>query len=138
MAPTNEPRTFPRELPSAGQEIQVDRRILRSVHGELEKDLQDLKSWKPGTLNDLQSDDQGRVEKEHLGNYPAAQGLSQTTKNAYNQITRVYGEFITAYEGLINAIDRSASTHGEAERANTDAARNAGNGGPPSSGAQYA
>jgi hypothetical protein len=140
MAPVNDAGGggYPKDLPSAGNGILVHHDVLKNVHKLLHDDLVELKSRASGTLNDLQDNEKGRVSRAELGDYPATQGLAMTTKNAYDQIGTVYGQFITAYENFIKAIKRAADTHAETENANAAGFdRMHRDGSPANPGAQY-
>lgn len=108
---------LPRTLPSVGDHIEVDRDVLRDVAKRLHADLQDIKGWGSGSLNDLQNNSQGLVTADDLGQYPAGQAISQTFQQAYDQIGSVYQQFVTSYEQVIQAIQRSADNYQSAEDA---------------------
>jgi len=116
----------PRQLPGANKEIRVDPDVLKDVAKAMQKDLDDLNSWTPGSLNDFYDGDVSWLTQDELGNYPEGGGITQSAQAAYNSIGGTYGDFLTAYDAVIKAVNKSAGNHKDAEDANKKAARQAG------------
>jgi hypothetical protein len=140
---------YPRSLPSAGREIRVNHEVLKDVADQLAKNLRELEGSTRGTLRSFQNNSAVDLTGNQLGHYPAAagttgmDGLAGTCRNAYSTIGSVYGQFLTAYDNLINALKKTAENHSEAEQASTKAVDSAYNGAsstqtPPSSSQFYA
>ncbi|SRR6266545_6504331 len=120
---------YPRDLPSAGDQVEVDRDALRDVAKKLQADLDDLNSWNSGSLKDLQDNEQGLVPEDALGNYNAGRQIWQTFRGAYSMIGSTYGEFLTSYQQVVTAIKQTAEGYQRAEDATADAANRANPGG---------
>jgi uncharacterized protein YukE len=116
----------PKQLPGANKEIKVDHEKLKDVAKAMQKDLDDLNSWTPGSLNDFYDGDVTWLTQDQLGNYPEGHGITQSAQAAYNSIGDTYGEFLKAYDSVIKAINKSADNHKNAEDANQHAAQQAG------------
>jgi uncharacterized protein YukE len=108
---------LPRALPSVGDRFEINPEALREVARQLQADLDELKGWSSGSLNDLQYGDQGLVTQEDLGDYPAGQQIARTFEAAYNQISTTYSSFLTSYEAVVNAIKQTAENYDRAEQA---------------------
>ena len=125
---------LPAGLPSAGDELQVDRDVLRDVAKRLHDDLQQLRGSGNGTLHDLRNNG-GLVSPNALGDYPAGQGISQTFNQAYTQIGTTYESFLSTYEQVIQSIQQSVDGYQAAEDATQQSAQRAastGSSSPPS------
>src|SRR3954454_275697 len=120
---------YPKNLPSAGDHVEVDRDVLRDVAKKLQADLDGLNEWDSGSLKDLKQNDKGRVDKDALGDYKAGQDISQTFQNAYDKISATYSEFVSSYQQVINAIKQSADNYQRAEDATAASAHRARTGG---------
>jgi hypothetical protein len=77
-------------------------------------------------LDNLRSSVQlpGEVSQADLGEYPAAQGLHETCKNAHEVIGSTYTTFLQQYEALIRTITTTADNYGKADDATRQAATN--------------
>lgn len=130
---------FPRNLPDAGGEIKVNHDVLENIYKKLQADRDGYDDHGvPGTYLALTQDSVGLVGAAELGRYPAVEGqggiggegLAATTQNAYNSIGSTYQNFLTAYQGVIDAIKTSANTHKNTEDINQQNTRSVGNGPP--------
>ncbi|MEV0403555.1 hypothetical protein [Actinoallomurus sp. NPDC050550] len=118
------------DLPQVGKGIQTHRDKLHDVWKALQGDLDDLnKHVTKGSLFELQSMDgstaKGLLTQQDLGEYPAATGVYNTTKTAYNVIGGVYSQFLDSYQAMIDTIKRAAGNYDNTEAANVQSARNA-------------
>jgi uncharacterized protein YukE len=139
---------LPRGLPSVGDEFEVNPEALKDIAKRLQDDLDQLKGWSSGTLNDLQYGDQGLVTDRELGDYPAGKAIAGTFEAAYNQVGNTYSSFLTAYQSVIDGIKQTAENYDRANQAteqtvNQVGAQNAGaasptGGSPTTSSAQSA
>jgi hypothetical protein len=111
-----QPLQGPKDWPSAKDEIFVHHDDLKKIAKELQADLDELNGTGKGSLYDLQYNCQ--IGDTEFGvdpkNYIAAQGLSQSTQNAYNKISEVYTAFLTAYQQVIDSINSTVDNYGKA------------------------
>lgn len=117
---------LPKQLPGAGKEIKVDHEAMKGVAKAMQKDLDDLNGWNSGSLNDFYDGDVSWLTQDDLGHYPEGGGITQSSQAAYNAIGGTYSGFLTAYQQVIDAVNRSADNHKNAEDANTKTAKQAG------------
>jgi len=120
---------YPKDLPSAGDHVEVDRDVLRDVAKRLQADLDELNSWKNGSLKDLQNNQDEWVPENALGEYNAGRQIAGTFNQAYSQIGSTYGEFLSSYQAVISGILRTVNRYQSAEDATTAAANRANPGG---------
>lgn len=115
----------PKQLPGANKEIKVDHETLKTVAKAMQKDLDDLNSWSSGSLNDFYDGDATWLTQDQLGHYPEGGGITQSAQAAYNSIGDTYSQFLQAYQQVIDAINRSADNHKNADDATKHAAQQA-------------
>ncbi|MBO0882383.1 MAG: hypothetical protein J2P17_19020 [Mycobacterium sp.] len=127
---------LPRQLPSVGDHVEVDREALRNIAKRLQADLDGLKGWGSGSIKDFQENDAGRVDEDALGDYPAGHQIARTFESANSQIGSTYQQFISNYEQVINAINQQVNAYQRAEDATQEAAYRANTGGGQPSGNQ--
>lgn len=120
---------YPKNLPSAGDHVEVDRDVLRDVAKKLQADFDELDGWGSGGLKDLQDNEQGRVAEDALGDYNAGHQIFRTFDQAYTQISGTYNAFLTSYQQVITALKQQAEGYQRAEDATADAASRANSGG---------
>jgi hypothetical protein len=114
---------LPRSLPSIGDEVMVHRDKLHDVWKTLQRDLDALKEWGSGTLNDFQHGSKNAlVTAAELGHYPAGEQIAGTCKNAYEAVGGVYNTFLTSYQDVITAIKNTAENYDRAEQATEQSA----------------
>ncbi len=116
----------PKQLPGANKEIRVDHEALSRVAKAMQKDLDDLNSWTSGSLNHFQDGSVADLSTDELGNYPGGQYVAASAKAAYTGVGSTYSQFLSAYDLVIKAVQRSAQNHANAEDANRQTARDAG------------
>ena len=116
----------PKQLPGANKEINVDHEKLKTVAKAMQKDLDDLNGWSSGSLNDFYDGDATWLTQDQLGNYPEGHGITMSAQAAYNSIGGTYSQFLQAYQQVIDAINRSADNHKNADDATKHAAQQAG------------
>lgn len=115
----------PKQLPGANKEIKVNHETLKTVAKAMQKDLDDLNGWSSGSLNDFYDGDATWLTQDQLGNYPEGHGITQSAQAAYNSIGGTYSAFLQAYQQVIDAINRSADNHKNADDATKHAAQQA-------------
>lgn len=125
---------YPKNLPSAGDHVEVDRDVLRDVAKKLQADFDELDGWGSGSAKDLSESENSWEPKNALGEYNAGQQIAQTFDNAYTQIGSTYTQFLTSYQQVITAIKQTAEGYQRAEDATADAASRANTGGQSSDG----
>lgn len=114
-----------RDLPDAGKGIDVDREKLKNIAKKLQADLDELNKHASGTPKDLRQGEKGVVTDAQLGKYSEAQQLAVSVGNAYDQIGSTYDGFLTAYQQVIDSINRAAENHQNAEDATHKSAQSA-------------
>jgi hypothetical protein len=120
---------YPRNLPSAGDHVEVDRDVLRDVAKRLQADLDELNSWNNGSLKDLQNNEEEWIPEDALGDYNAGRQIAGTFNQAYGQIGSTYNQFVGSYREVIRRIQASVDGYQRAEDATADAASRANLGG---------
>jgi hypothetical protein len=114
----------------SGDKVEVDRDELKKIIRDLQDDLDDYGVGVNGTLNDLQTRG-AKATVAELGQYPAAQGLAQSTQAAQTQIGGKYGEFLASYGSVIQALRKAAGAYDDMEQQNTAAANRVSTGNAP-------
>lgn len=127
---------YPKNLPSAGDHVEVDRDVLRDVAKRLQADLDELNSWNNGSLKDLQNNQNEWVPEDALGEYNAGRQIAGTFNQAYSQIGTTYSQFLGSYQQVISGILQTVNGYQSAEDATADAANRANPGGGQSRGGQ--
>jgi hypothetical protein len=125
---------YPRDLPSVGDHVEVNRDVLRDVAKKLQADFDELNSWASGSQKDLTESQNSWVPKEAVGKYNAGQQIAGTFDNAYSQIGGIYQGFLGSYQQVISAIQRTVDRYQAAEDATADAANRANPGGQSGAG----
>lgn len=125
---------YPRNLPSVGDHVEVDRDALRDVAKRLQADLDELNGWHNGSLKDLQNNEQEWIPENALGDYNAGQQIAKTFNQAYAQIGNTYNQFVGSYQQVITGILQTVNGYQRAEDATADAANRANTGGGGQSG----
>jgi hypothetical protein len=120
---------YPKNLPSVGDHVEVDRDALRDVAKRLQADLDELNSWNSGSLKDLQNNQEEWVPENALGEYNAGRQIAGTFNQAYTQIGNTYNGFLGSYREVIKRINDTVDGYQRAEDATADAASRANLGG---------
>lgn len=125
---------YPRNLPSVGDHVEVDRDALRDIAKKLQADLDELNGWNRGSYKELQQNEQSWIPDNALGDYNAGHQIAKTFDQAYSQIGNTYNQFLSSYQQVITGILQTVNGYQRAEDATADAASRANLGGQSSGG----
>ncbi|HZB32872.1 MAG TPA: hypothetical protein VE465_22125 [Streptosporangiaceae bacterium] len=120
---------YPRNLPSVGDHVEVDRDMLRDIAKRLQADLDELNGWNNGSLKDLQDNESEWIPENSLGEYNAGRQIASTFTQAYSQIGGTYSQFLGSYQQVITGILQTVNGYQRAEDATAEAANRANIGG---------
>lgn len=118
MAPSPEPGIpSPQSWPAAGKGIEVRSDVLKKVAAQLQADYDKLDGDGAGTAAAL-VDYCEQLDTGELGNYTGGKAMTESSKKAYNSISRTYTSLLATYKSAIDTINQTVKNYESAEDAN--------------------